>query len=184
MTCQRYVALLRGVPRSSSRRVAVADLGTLARQIGFSNVVTLHRSGNLVFDTVHSAAAAAAALEEALVMRLGVAARVLVLEQARVQAIVASNTLPGAAHDPGHQFVFVLGAAGQHAAVQALALQDWQPEALLVGQHAAYLCCPAGLAQSSLAAEVGKVLGDSATVRPWPLMQRLAELCSDHARRR
>lgn len=190
MISQRYVALLRGVPVGSSKRLSVSDLRALVEQLGFTKVVSFHPSGNVVFDGASSAAGASAALEESLVMRLGVAARVQVLERSALEAIVNERPLlapdcDAAPHpNPNHLFVFLFAELARRAALAALALRDWQCEALTVGRLAAYAWCPAGLAGSALAGELCRQLGDAVTVRPWPVVQRLHELCSDSARRR
>lgn len=184
MISQRYVALLRGVRAGSSKRLSVTDLRALVERLGYTKVVSFHPSGNVVFDGTCSSATASAALEEALLMRLGVAARVQVHERSVLDAIVNDNALLHPERDPSHLFVFLFADAAQCAQLRALALRNWEGEALALGRHAAYAWCPTGLADSALAAELGKRLGDAVTVRPWPVVQRLQELCSDSARRR
>ena len=46
----RYVALLRGINVGRAKRVAMADLRSLAESLGWKNVRTLLNSGNVVFE--------------------------------------------------------------------------------------------------------------------------------------
>lgn len=82
MTSQCYIAFLRGINVGRAKRIAMADLRVLVEGLGYSGVRSVLNSGNVVFRAAGtSASAAAAAIEEALVLKLGVAARVFVLEQ-------------------------------------------------------------------------------------------------------
>jgi len=175
-----YVALLRGINVGRAKRIAMADLRLLVVGLGYTRVRSLLNSGNVVFEADGGAAIEAArAIEEALVLKLGVAARVFVLAQDELAAIVAANPLLDVADDHARLFVFLLGESAQRERLAALAGQDWGPEQLALGERAAYVWCPVGMLDSAAATALGKQLGDGTTSRNWNTVTRLHAMCAE-----
>lgn len=182
MTSTRYIALLRGINVGRAKRIAMADLRKLIEELGYTGVRSLLNSGNVIFDadgtsTLH----AAQAIEEALVLRVGVAARVFVLAHDELAEIIADNTLMHLVTDPARLYTFLLTEEGQRQVVEGMCAQDWGAEALALGRRAAYVWCPEGMLESAAAAALGKQLGDGTTSRNWNTMTKLHGLCSDGA---
>lgn len=172
------IALLRGINVGRAKRVAMADLRALFEELGFTGVRTVLNSGNVVFGSpAHTPAAAASALEQALVRRLGVASRVTVLSSDELDDIVAGNPLVEQATDHARLVMFTLAGASQRKRLAPLAQQDWAPGALAVGARAVYVWCPTGVLDSAAAAAVNKALGDSTTARNWNTVAKLHALC-------
>ena len=177
-----YIGLLRGVNVGRAKRVAMADLRKLIGDLGFSGVRSLLNSGNVVFrGGEQKTAAVAAAIEEAMVLKLGVAARVTVLTADELNALVAANPLLSHATDFARMLVFVLTNPADRKLLEALDGQDWSPEALALGKRAVYAWCPGGFIESRAAAALGKVLGDATTARNWNTMCKLQALCAESA---
>jgi len=182
MTSHRYIALLRGINVGRAKRVAMADLRTLTDELGFGDVRTVLNSGNLVFSAAATEpGAAAAAIEEQLVLKLGVSARVFVLGREVLAAVLADNTLLPVATNHSRLFVFLLPDADTHAAALSLCERDWGNEAFSVGRHAAYVWCPEGVLDSAAATALGKLLGDNTTSRNWNTLCKLYALCTENA---
>ncbi|MGJ9416992.1 DUF1697 domain-containing protein [Massilia sp. CMS3.1] len=182
MTSQRYIALIRGINVGRAKRVAMADLRKLIGDLGYRDVRSVLNSGNLVFAADGGdPGAAAAAIEEQLVLKLGVAARVMVLSGAELATVLAENTLLPQATDHARLLVFILGDAAMRAAVAPLCDQAWGSEALAVGQRAAYVWCPEGVLASAAAGALGKQLGDNTTSRNWNTLCKLYALCNEPA---
>jgi uncharacterized protein (DUF1697 family) len=180
MTSQRYIALLRGVNVGRAKRIAMADLRKLIADLGYEHVRSVLNSGNVVFtgpvkphDTV------AAEIEEALVLKLGVAARTLVLDCRELQAIMSSNPLLDVATDHARLLTFILAGPDTRQAIEALCDQDWHPGAMALGERAAYVWCPSGILDSTAAAALGKQLGDATTARNWATLSKLHALCQE-----
>ncbi|ATQ75279.1 hypothetical protein CR152_12715 [Massilia violaceinigra] len=179
MTRQRYIALLRGINVGRAKRIAMADLRQLVGELGCTEVRTLLNSGNVVFNAPRQAPAALAALiQDALVVKLGVAARVMVLVSDQLDRIVAANPLLPVANDHARLLVFVFSDPGAPALLAPLAALDWAPEQLAVADLAAYLWCPAGVLDSKIAVAMGKLLGDGMTSRNWNTVCKLQALCA------
>ena len=180
MTSKRYIALLRGINVGRAKRVAMADLRQLVEGLGFTEVRSVLNSGNLVFGAraLASTGAAAAAIEEVIVRKLGVAARVLVLGSDELGEIIDGNPLVERATDHARLLAFVLAEPGLGRRLAPLCAQDWSPGALALGRRAAYVWCPDGVLDSAAAARVGKELGDATTARNWNTLLKLHALCS------
>lgn len=180
MTSQRYIALIRGINVGRAKRVAMADLRKLLVELGYRDVRSVLNSGNLVFaaDNIEPGAAAAA-IEEQMVLKLGVAARVMVLSSEELAAVLAENTLLAQATDHARLLVFILGDAAMRTGVAPLCERSWGSEALALGQRAAYVWCPEGVLASAAAGALGKQLGDNTTARNWNTLCKLYALCSE-----
>jgi uncharacterized protein (DUF1697 family) len=180
MTTRRYIALLRGINVGRAKRIAMADLRQLIGKLGYTDVRTLLNSGNVVFSgAVAAPALACTAIDEALVLRLGVAARVQVLDCAELDAIIAANPLTSIATDPARLLAFVVADPASLDALQPLVAQRWEPEALALGERAAYLWCPKGVPLSKVAPAAARLLGDEVSARNWTTLLKLQKMCID-----
>ena len=181
MSKQRLVALLRGINVGRAKRVAMADLRKVLSDMGYSDVRTLLNSGNVVFECNSAEAAECAArIEEALVLKLGVPAKVTVIEAAQLAEIVRENSLQAVADDHSRLLVAVLNKPEEDRdKLEPLARQSWQPEAFALGRHAAYIWFPDGVLASRAAAAMGKVLGDAVTSRNWSTISKLHALANN-----
>ena len=182
MTSQRYIALIRGINVGRAKRVAMADLRKLIEDLGYRDVRSVLNSGNLVFaaDAVEPGVAAAA-IEEQMVLKLGIAARVMVLSSEELAGVLAENTLLPQATDHARLLVFIFGDATLRTAVAPLCEQAWGSEALAMGPRAAYVWCPEGVLASAAASALGKQLGDNTTSRNWNTLCKLYALCNEPA---
>lgn len=174
-----YVAFLRGINVGRAKRIAMADLRVLVEGLGYTGVRSLLNSGNLVFRAGATAQEAARTIEEALVLKLGVAARVFVLGHEELRAIIDANPLLGVATDHARLIVFLLGEFAQRDKLAALDSRDWGCEQLALGERAAYVWCPEGMLLSAAATSLGKLLGDGSTSRNWNTLLKLHALCGE-----
>jgi uncharacterized protein (DUF1697 family) len=182
MGTRRQIALLRGVNVGRGKRVAMADLRALLTGLGFSGVRTLLNSGNVVYDCpLARAASAAVDIEEALVLKLGVASKVTVLDAEQLAHVVEDNCLNSVAGDPSRLLVAVLNNPADRERLVPLAHQRWEPEAFALGRWAAYLWCADGVLASRVAAVMGKLLGDAVTTRNWATISKLHALACEAA---
>lgn len=178
MNTRCYVALLRGINVGRAKRIAMADLRKVIGDLGFTGVRTLLNSGNAVFlgpKATHKEVRRA--IEEALVMKLGVPSRVTVLDSDELDQVVAENPLADRVDDPARLLVFFLTRPRDHAKLEPLPGKDWGGEELALGKRAAYIWCPAGILQCRAGGAVGTELGDATTSRNWSTVLKLHALC-------
>jgi uncharacterized protein (DUF1697 family) len=174
MNTDVQIALLRGINVGRAKRVAMADLRKLITDLGYTDVCTVLNSGNVVFGGATVAPAESAArIEEALVLKLGVAARATVLCAGQFNEIISENCLRALADDPSRLLVAVLNDPADMVRLKPLLKQDWAPEAFAAGKWAAYVWCPSGVLASRAAMTMGAVLGDAVTSRNWLIMSKL-----------
>ncbi|TGE33126.1 DUF1697 domain-containing protein [Desulfosporosinus sp. Sb-LF] len=174
---EKLVALVRGINVGRAKRVAMADLCALFEDIGYRNVRTLLNSGNVIFASLDTEAVSVAArIEEALINRIGISARVIVLTAAEIATIVNDNPLAGVADNPSRLLVAVLRNPAERTRLEPLAEQEWGSEVLAIGVRVAYLWCPDGILASQLPEAVGRVLGDGVTTRNWATVMKLYAL--------
>lgn len=172
------IALLRGINVGRAKRVAMADLRLLIAGLGYSDVHTLLNSGNVLFNCTDAAHTAAKRISDALVEQLGISSLVVVLTSAELVAVVEQNTLP-AVDDASRLLVVVPANSADLAKLAPLRGQDWTPEALAVGERAAYLWCLEGVLASRLPGAVEKAVGHAVTTRNWATMTKLLAMVDD-----
>jgi uncharacterized protein (DUF1697 family) len=179
---QRYVALVRGINVGKAKRVAMADLRSLAEKLGHREVRTLLNSGNLVFTVTKSARGDLAhQLERALLEHMQVSCRVSVLSAIELAQVIEENPLGRIASNPSRLLVSVILDPSDRTRLVPLTRQNWKPEAFGLGTRASYIWCPEGVIESRLAKAVDKALGDGVTARNWSTMLKLHALCSPAA---
>jgi uncharacterized protein (DUF1697 family) len=191
-----HVALLRGVNNLGSNRVAMAELRELVASLGHADVLSYIQSGNLLFTPLPGAGSPSGALgthtlavemEHALLVDLGVRARVVVLSRGDLARCVQDNPYPEQTNPRLLHAVFLpdspppdLGtwlAEAEHV-VQAGGARD---QVRLLGRTV-YLHTPDGYPGSELRRYLARSGGPtspelSGTARNWATVSRLLQLC-------
>lgn len=168
------MALLRGINVGRAKRIAMADLRELLTDLGLREVRTLLNSGNALFLAPHgNTRQLASSIEGALRERHGFAVPVVVLTAADLQAVIAANPLPQAALDASKFLVAFACTDGTLAGAAPLREQSWAPDALALGERAAYLWCAQGVTDSRLAQAFTRATADAVTTRNWATVLKL-----------
>lgn len=171
----RYLALLRGINVGRAKRVGREDLRQAFADLGYTEIRTHLNSGNVVFTSSRRLGAnAAVRLEETVRDRTGVSTRMILLTEAELATIWTDCPLLKLANNPARLLVAVTFSPAQIKKLQRLARTDWEPEALALGRHAAYLWSPEGVITSALFKAVDRELHDEVTTRNWSTLTRLA----------
>ena len=174
----RHVALLRGVNNiGMARRVSMADLRALFEELGFRDVRTLLKSGNVVFSAAdNKPSSMRARIEKALASKLRLTVPAIVLSGSEVVAAVRNNPLAKVATNPSHLLVVVLREQRDREKLKPLLKNRWAPERLAVGKRVAYLWCANGVGESQLWPAVDRALGRTGTARNIRTMTKLMAL--------
>ncbi len=177
-TTQRFVALLRGINVGRAKRVSMSELRDAVESVGFREVRTLLNSGNVVLSGGRiGPEVVARRIEQAVLDRVGVDARVTVLTASDLESVIEENPFLDLATDPSRYLVAFLRAPEKARATLApLASQRWTPEAIAVGTRAAYLWCAEGIRDGRLVTAVGRLLGDEMTSRNWSTVTKLRDI--------
>jgi uncharacterized protein (DUF1697 family) len=148
---ERSVALIRGINVGRSVRIGMADLREVVGGLGATNVRTYLQSGNVVYEGRLDAAA----LEQAIEERWGIAPRVLVLTAAEFRAVADGNPLREVATDPSRMFVTFF----ETVPVSLDLPTDLGDEQLVLGEHGMYNWIPGGALDTKVPARFTKGLG-------------------------
>lgn len=175
-----FVALLRGVNVGKANRVAMADWRAQLERLGYAQVATLLNSGNAAFTAARAPSARHAdAIASALETSLKTTVPVVVKSGTELAAIVDENPFAKRGADPSRLLVAYAQDPRALAGLAPLARLAVAPEAFVVGAHAAWLHCPAGI----LGSAVGKALlgkaGRSVTTRNWATTLKLKQLADE-----
>jgi uncharacterized protein (DUF1697 family) len=157
----------------------MADLRALVAGLGYTDVQTLLNSGNVIFSACGASPSQTAAdIEAALAKDLHLSVRVTVLSASSLARAIDQMPFADAEIDPSKLLVSFLADAAELARLDELKARDWAPERLAVGEVAAYLLCPNGVAESKLVKSVAALLGDAVTSRNWATVLKLGLLTS------
>jgi uncharacterized protein (DUF1697 family) len=171
---KRYVALLRGINVGTAKSVAMDELRACFEALGYGNVRTLLRSGNVVFDS--PGPVDHADLEKAIADATGVAAGVVLVDDARFRQIAAENPLASVSVDPSRALVYFVDAVPDDTGLGRPSDEDLLPERLVFGPHAIYQWCPDGISQSRVPPKFFSGLGTTATGRNLRTVEKLVAL--------
>ncbi|MBO3744803.1 DUF1697 domain-containing protein [Streptosporangiaceae bacterium NEAU-GS5] len=174
----RQVALLRGINVGRNNRVGMAPLRAMMEKAGFEDVKTHLQSGNIVYSTSKSAAAAAKEIERGLADELGVRVAVLVRTRDDLASIVKADPLADVASDPALYLVTFLSAKPKTQPIKDLKEDDHAPDVFRHLGREIYVWFPKGVRNATLTYQFWeKLLGVTATARNWRTVTRLLELC-------
>lgn len=182
-----HVGLLSGVNLGKHNTLAMSDLRAIVAGLGFGDVATYIRSGNVVFSCPGRASVGLAVeLEEAIARSSEVRTRVVVLSRAELAAVVSSNPYPQEVDPKRLHVVFhrepikpdaiaAVEAAGERASAKG------SRDEATVWRNCLFLRTPDGMGRSVLAAELTRSRGAATedavhTMRNWATVTRLLEL--------
>ena len=168
----RYVALLRGINVGRAKAVSMAQLASVFSEMGFTDVTTVLRSGNVVFGSRAVASADAPVhIEAAVLAATGVHSSVLLLDSAEFLTILDTNPLVAEVTDGSKSFVtFVTSMPALLELPDASALA---PELLAVGPAAVYQWMPDGSLHTRVGRSFWKQFDAPVTARNWNTAQKL-----------
>jgi uncharacterized protein (DUF1697 family) len=166
------VALLRAVNVGGTGKLAMADLKAICEGIGFASVRTYIASGNVVFRTGMSVAAAVKALDAALEAHAGKKLGVLVRTAEEMAAALAGNPFPEA---PGNRvIVLFLDGKTSPKTLDGVTGQA-SDEVIALGPREIYVWYGSGVGQSKLKIPAAK----SGTGRNVNTVAKLAAMAAE-----
>ncbi len=171
----RRVALLRGVNVGRAAQLSMPALAQVARDLGWSDVTTVLRSGNLLFTASVSDAEAASVLSAAVASQLRLQVAVVIRTGEQVQALLDHH--PFGDGDPARTVIACADRELDPAAVQRLfALVSGTEQLKVVGTDV-FAAFPDGQASSRLAAGMARAAEPAVlTARNLNTMVKLADL--------
>ena len=167
-----FVALLRAVNVGGTGKLPMAELKSIAEELGFGSPRTFIASGNLVFTSAKSEASVRAALEKRLAEHMGKPVAVMVRTAAEIAAVARANPFPDA---PGRRVLvtFLTEPPPSNALDEAKGLDG---ERLALGKREIYVdYCGTLLGRSKLRIPAA----DKGTARNMNSVAKLAEMAKE-----
>ena len=168
------LALLRGINVGRARQVAMSDLRAIVESLGYGEVRTLLRNGNIVFSAHdRDTRAIATRLEEAIEAGLGMAVGVVVRTAEELAAVTAADLLPVTATDGARRHVVFLP---DHLAADVrrwLEGEDFAPDVVRAAEREVHVWYEHGMSGSETATRIGRRLPRTATDRNWNTVTKL-----------
>jgi uncharacterized protein (DUF1697 family) len=164
---RRYIAFLRAI-NVGGRTVKMDHLRRLFAEMGFANVETFIASGNVIFDSAQTdAAALERAIEAGLQSGLGYRVDTFIRTPAELAAVAATWPFGDADREMDHSFyVAFLGAPPDASSQERLLAHTTEVDAFHVDGREVYWLRRDALGESSFAGGLlEKALGMPATVR-------------------
>jgi len=178
-----YIALLRGINVGTSGRIRMDALRKLLEDAGFSRVSTYIQSGNVLFSSDLSEAAAKDALERALKDGANITTVAVLRSAEELAAIIAQCPFSAEeivraqeANQEGESFhVFLLPQEPSEDTLKKLADLPAQNDRYLLSGRTVYLLLRQSIRNSKLALRLQRVFPDL-TARNWNTIVQLSEL--------
>ena len=192
-----YIGLVRGVNVGAGNRISMADFRAVFEGLGYTSVVTLLQSGNVVCRSArHLGTADVTAIERAFEARAGFRAGFVVLSAGQFEEVLDANPLTSVGTDlsklvvtflpqvPDARPAAVRSEAGAAAAPLLAAAQlpdadEIRPEAVAAGAHAIYSWHPDGISKSRIPPAFWKKLGPVYTARNVNTANKIRALIAD-----
>lgn len=174
---RRWAALLKSI--NAGKKVAMTDLRDFLTAEGMSNVATLLASGNALFDSDETdAAALEQRLQAAARDKLGLDTEWFLRDHRALAAIVAANPFPDETEArPSHVQVFFLHAPVAPALLDTLATIYDGPERVRAIGRELFVDYPVDIGNSKLPQAMAKAkFPKAATARNWNTLVKLVEL--------
>ncbi len=174
----RMAALLRGINVGGNKKVPMAELRELAKDIGGQDVETYIQSGNLVLTTSMGARDVEASLEQALLARFGFEVEVVVRTASQWRSYAKGSPFPEAEVDRPHMLLLGLSKRPpKPGAAEGLRAYAKAGERVDVVGDAVWVDFPVGAGKSKVTpAVLDRLVGSTVTTRNWRTVLKLAEM--------
>ena len=171
----RYLVMPRGINVGTHNRVPMAELRSKLADEGYSDVVTVLRSGNVIVSTESDCPdAVAGAMQRLLSDEFDVNVPCFVRTANQVRGVLEHNPLQELVSDPSRYLVNFLSEQPDADAVGALLEEDHSPEAIAFNGTEAYIWTPGGVKAMTLSYKyLERRLGVVATARNWNTLERI-----------
>lgn len=173
---ERYLVMPRGINVGTRNRVPMAELRSRLTGEGYSDVVTVLQSGNVIVTAEpEEPDEIAAAMQRLLSDTFDVNVPCVVRSADEVRAVFDGNPLREVVTDLSRYLVNFLSEQPDPEVAAALLKEDHAPEALAIEGTEAYVWTPDGVKAMTLSyAYLERRLGVVATARNWNTLQKIA----------
>lgn len=177
-----HALFLRGINLGPSTQLSMSDLRDLVTDLGYDDVRTHLRSGNVVLTASRTSAdKLAQRVEAAIKERLGMEVDVVVCTRSQLAAVIEVNPLAAAVSDPARFIVRFLSAKPDTTRLDAVDPTVYEPDRFRVVGRQIYQWCPNGVSKTKLTDAFWKkqALGVEGTARNWNTVTAIMRMLED-----
>jgi len=171
-----FIALLRGINVGRAKAVSMSDLREIVEAVGFADVRTILRSGNVVLNGYGTPAEVSRRLEAAIEAQLGLGVRVVVRTAAELAAILDANPIPEAATDGSRLHVMFLAAPLSNEEKAQLDAAEFGTDVVRPAGRQICIYYRHGMAGSDTATRFVRLIKTTATDRNWNTITKLCAI--------
>ena len=173
----RYVALLRGINVGRAKPVAMAELRAEVEAVGFGDVRTVLRSGNVVFSGKYEEPDRhARAIETAIEQRFGMHVGVVIRTAEELAAVIAANPIREAAGDGSNLHVMFLHEPLSSGERERIEPRQFEPDVVRLADREVYVWYRNGMSGSKTAVQLDRGIRTLVTDRNWNTVRKLDAL--------
>ncbi|GAA0893482.1 DUF1697 domain-containing protein [Fulvivirga kasyanovii] len=179
---QTYIAILRGINVSGTKKIKMDDLRTKLTDFGFEKVRTYIQSGNIVFDYKETdPLTLAKQLEQKIMDDYGYEVPVVVTGAEELKQVIDSNPfLIGRSEDPAKLHVTFLAEPPADENVMKIDDSGFLPDEFKIIGESIYLFCPNGYGRTKLTNNFFESkLKVTATTRNWKTVNTLLNMAEE-----
>ncbi|MFK7749364.1 MAG: DUF1697 domain-containing protein [Kordia sp.] len=167
-----YIAILRGINVSGSKKLPMAELRELLAKLGFENIQTYIQSGNVVFKSSQKdQEKIGSQIAEAIKKQYDYEVPVLVKTIAQWKTAIVNN--PFTEEDISKQAITFLASIPEETTIDI----DGKGDQFKIVHSEVYLYCPNGFGRSKLSNNLfERKLKTQATTRNWRTIYKLLDL--------
>lgn len=172
-----WIALFRGINVGGRNVLPMRDLVALLEGLGCADVKTYIQSGNAVFRSTESDAAALGdSIADAVSKAFDFRPSVIALNAEAFRQAVQSNPFPDAVADPRSLHLFFLSRPAGNPDMEDLAAAKAETESFVLTENVFYLHAPDGIGRSRLVQRAERLIGVDVTARNWNTVTKILEL--------
>lgn len=170
----RYVALLRGINVGGNNKIKMADLKAAVEKAGYTNVVTLIQSGNVIFDSsIKDQEKIAKQLEQVILKTFKVTSRVVIRSLSQMKKVLAEVPKSWARSDIRKYVAFIKEPVTAVAVAHGIPAREGV-DILDVGDGVLYMATEmSGLTRSAYNKIVGTKIYQDMTLRNFNTTQKI-----------
>lgn len=175
----RYVALLRGINVGGNNKIKMADLKAAVEKAGYTNVITLIQSGNVIFDSaISDQEKLAKHLEQVIQKTFRIVSRVVIRSFPQMKKVIAGTPASWKNDDIRKYVAFIKEPMTASAAAKQIPVREGV-DILDVGDGVLYMATKMeGLTKSGYTKIVGTKIYQDMTMRNYNTTLKILALMS------
>lgn len=174
----KKIAILRGINVGGKRKILMADLKEMFKDLGIPNAVTYIQSGNVIFESKMDNSELANQIESAIYEKFGFEVPVIVRTAEELRKSIEKNPFYDSEADITKLVLTFLKEEPKNGKIESVKSIDSKEDKFVILERDVFIYCEGKYHQSKLTNNFfEKKLNVGATTRNWKTVLKLMELC-------